>query len=143
MGQLRPIRWPSLGLIGVRKDGQSASLSPTALDSACSTTNFMLRRGANRQLFKKKLNRGAAQELPAAKKSCHFIFAPPCRTPMSPKLGHLMGLSCPMLALHWFWFGTSAWCESATFQEKVKQGSWSNQKERHWFCSLSPNLHNF
>ena len=47
------------------------------------------------------------------------------------------------LALHWFWFGTSAWCKSATFQEKVKQGSWSNQKERHWFCSLSPNLHNF
>ena len=42
---------------------------------------------------------------------------------MSPKLGHLMGLSCPMLALHWFWFGTSAGCESATFQEKVKQGS--------------------
>jgi len=41
---------------------------------------------------------------------------------MSPKLGHLMGLSCSMLALHGFWFGTPAWCQSATFQKKVKQG---------------------
>jgi len=100
--------------------------------------------GANQQLFKKKLNRGAAHELPAAKINFHFIFAPRCRIPMSPKLGHLMGLSCPMLALHWFWFGTSAWCESATFQEKVKQGSCArapsskNQFSLH-FCTTLQN----
>jgi hypothetical protein len=69
-----------------------------------STSNFSKKRGRSRE----------TGERSEAKFNVHFHFAPPCSTPMSPKLGHMMGLSCSMLVLHGFWFGTSGWPALAT-----------------------------
>ena len=56
-------------------------------------------------------------------------FAPPCSTPMSPKLGHMVKLSCSMLVLHGFCFGTSAWRASAIFWKKLNRGAlWSKNQ---------------